>query len=61
MSDIAAPGQLTHVDTAGPARMVDVSGKDVTARSAGASGRVLLSAAAVAALRAGCCFSFLPA
>src|SRR5580658_2159609 len=44
---------LTHVDAAGNARMVDVSGKDVTARSAGASGRVLLSAAAVAALRAG--------
>ncbi len=53
MSDITAPGQLTHVDEAGHARMVDVSGKDVTARSAGASGRVLLSAAAVAALRAG--------
>ena len=33
--------------------MVDVSGKDVTARSACASGRVRLSAAAVAALRAG--------
>ncbi len=33
--------------------MVDVSGKDVTARSARASGTVLLSAAAVAALRAG--------
>jgi cyclic pyranopterin phosphate synthase len=33
--------------------MVDVSGKDVTARSAGASGRVLLGAAAVAALRGG--------
>src|SRR3984885_4569230 len=46
-------GGLTHVDAAGHARMVDVSGKDVTARSAGASGRVLLSAAAVAALRAG--------
>src|SRR6202012_5746122 len=45
--------ELTHVDAAGHARMVDVSGKDVTARSAGASGRVLLSAAAVAALRAG--------
>ncbi len=46
-------GELTHVDAAGHARMVDVSGKDVTARSARASGRVLLSAAAVAALRAG--------
>ena len=45
--------ELTHVDAAGHARMVDVSGKDVTARSAGASGRVLLSAPAVAALRAG--------
>src|SRR6202451_4577167 len=44
---------LTHVDAAGNARMVDVSGKDVTARSAGASGRVLLGAAAVAALRGG--------
>ena len=44
---------LTHVDAAGNARMVDVSGKDVTARSAGASGRVLLAAAAVAALRGG--------
>ena len=44
---------LTHVNTAGHARMVDVSGKDVTARSACASGRVLLSAEAVTALRAG--------
>jgi len=33
--------------------MVDVSGKDVTARSACATGRVLLAAAAVAALRDG--------
>jgi cyclic pyranopterin phosphate synthase len=33
--------------------MVDVSGKDVTARSATATGRVLLSPAAVAALREG--------
>src|SRR6202166_2140960 len=53
MSDIAAQEQLTHVDEAGHARMVDVSGKDVTARSACATGRVLLSAEAVAALRAG--------
>jgi cyclic pyranopterin phosphate synthase len=44
---------LTHVDAAGHARMVDVSGKDVTARAACASGRVLLSAEAVAALRSG--------
>ena len=51
MSD--ARGQLSHLDAAGRARMVDVSEKDVTARSARASGRVLLSADAVAALRAG--------
>jgi cyclic pyranopterin phosphate synthase len=49
----AASGGLTHVDEAGHARMVDVSGKDVTAREARASGRVRLSPAAVAALRAG--------
>jgi cyclic pyranopterin phosphate synthase len=48
-----ASGGLTHVDEAGHARMVDVSGKDVTAREARASGRVRLSPAAVAALRAG--------
>jgi cyclic pyranopterin phosphate synthase len=46
-------GQLTHLDAAGRALMVDVSGKDVTSRQARASGRVLLSAAAVAALRDG--------
>ncbi len=45
--------QLTHLDTAGRARMVDVSGKDVTSRQARASGRVLLSPAAVTALRDG--------
>jgi cyclic pyranopterin phosphate synthase len=53
MSDVAAAGGLTHVDAAGHARMVDVSGKDVTTRTACATGRVLLSAEAVAALRAG--------
>jgi len=42
---------LTHIDAAGQARMVDVSAKQITARSATATGRVLLSAAAVAALR----------
>jgi cyclic pyranopterin phosphate synthase len=42
---------LTHIDAAGQARMVDVSGKEITARSATATGRVLLSAAAVSALR----------
>ena len=48
-----APGGLSHLDASGHARMVDVSGKDVSARSARASGRVLLSAEAIAALRAG--------
>jgi cyclic pyranopterin phosphate synthase len=48
-----AGGELTHLDAAGQARMVDVSGKDVTARTATATGRVLLSPAAVAALRDG--------
>jgi cyclic pyranopterin phosphate synthase len=44
---------LTHLDSAGQARMVDVSGKDVSARAATATGRVLLSPVAVAALREG--------
>jgi cyclic pyranopterin phosphate synthase len=52
MSD-AAPARLTHLDESGAARMVDVAGKDVTVRTARASGRVLLSAEAVAALRDG--------
>src|SRR6202034_688296 len=52
MSD-GAPARLTHLDEAGRARMVDVSAKDVTVRTATASGGVLLSAQAVAALRDG--------
>lgn len=47
------PPSLTHVDARGRARMVDVSAKDVTVRSATARGRVLLGAPAVAALRSG--------
>jgi cyclic pyranopterin phosphate synthase len=43
--------RLTHVDEAGAARMVDVSGKDVTTRQAVATGRVLVSAEVVALLR----------
>ncbi|MDN4159904.1 cyclic pyranopterin monophosphate synthase MoaC [Nocardioides abyssi] len=50
MSDQPSP-RLTHVDEAGAARMVDVSVKDVTARTATASGRVLVSADVVALLR----------
>jgi cyclic pyranopterin monophosphate synthase len=53
MSEVSAARELTHLDRTGQARMVDVSGKDVTARVARASGRVLLSAEAVAALRSG--------
>src|SRR6201998_3559590 len=53
MSDAAPATRLTHLDEAGRARMVDVSAKDVTVRTARASGRVLLSAEAVAALRDG--------
>ena len=45
--------RLTHVDETGAARMVDVSGKDVTVREATASGRVLVSAEVVALLRDG--------
>lgn len=46
-------GRLTHVRADGSAHMVDVSGKEVTARRARAAGRVLLSPEAVAALRGG--------
>ena len=44
---------LTHLDASGAAHMVDVSAKAVSARTATATGRVLLSAGAVAALRGG--------
>ena len=43
--------RLTHVDESGAARMVDVSGKDVTSRQAVATGRVLVSAQVVELLR----------
>jgi cyclic pyranopterin monophosphate synthase len=43
--------RLTHVDESGAARMVDVSGKDATAREAVAAGRVLVSPEVVALLR----------
>ena len=48
MSDAA----LTHVDASGAARMVDVSAKDVTVRSATAAGRVRTTADVVALLHA---------
>lgn len=43
--------RLTHLDEAGAARMVDITGKDVTDRAATARGRVLVSPAVVALLR----------
>ncbi|MFC9230609.1 cyclic pyranopterin monophosphate synthase MoaC [Streptomyces decoyicus] len=42
---------LTHLDAAGAARMVDVSEKDVTARTARARGRVLVSSQVIELLR----------
>ena len=42
---------FTHLDESGAARMVDVSGKAVTARTATASGRVRVSAQVVELLR----------
>jgi cyclic pyranopterin phosphate synthase len=48
---VATSDRLTHVDESGSARMVDVSDKDVTARTATASGRVLVSARVVELLR----------
>ncbi len=45
------PDRLTHVDEAGAARMVDVSAKDVTVRSASATGRLLTSPTVVGLLR----------
>jgi cyclic pyranopterin phosphate synthase len=44
--------QLTHVDADGAARMVDVSGKEVTARTATATGRVRTTPEVVGLLRA---------
>lgn len=45
--------RLTHLDEAGAAHMVDVSGKTVTARQAVATGRIDMSAQAAAAIRDG--------
>jgi cyclic pyranopterin phosphate synthase len=48
---MSSEDRLTHVDESGAARMVDVSEKEVTARSATATGRVLVSARVVELLR----------
>jgi cyclic pyranopterin monophosphate synthase len=45
--------EFTHLDSSGAARMVDVSGKEVSVRTARATGRVLVSAEVVALLRGG--------
>ena len=45
--------KLTHLDERGQARMVDVGGKPETARSATATGRIRMSAEALAAVQGG--------
>lgn len=45
--------KLTHLDSQGQARMVDVGGKPETARSATATGRIRMSPEALAAVREG--------
>jgi cyclic pyranopterin phosphate synthase len=45
--------KLTHLDSHGAARMVDVGGKPETARSATATGRIRMSAEALTAVREG--------
>jgi len=45
--------RLTHVDESGAARMVDVTAKDVTVRTATATGRVRVARSVVELLRAG--------
>ncbi|MEU0662044.1 cyclic pyranopterin monophosphate synthase MoaC [Streptomyces lavendulocolor] len=48
---MSTQGSLTHIDESGAARMVDVSEKDVTARTARATGRVLVSPRVIELLR----------
>lgn len=45
--------KLTHLDSRGQARMVDVGGKAETARSATATGRIRMAPATLAAVRDG--------
>ena len=44
-------GKLTHVDETGNATMVDVSSKDITRRTARASGKVVMKPETAAAIR----------
>ncbi|HWL99900.1 MAG TPA: cyclic pyranopterin monophosphate synthase MoaC, partial [Nocardioidaceae bacterium] len=50
-SGVPPEGRLTHIDESGAARMVDVSDKDSTARTASATGKVLVSVEVVRLLR----------
>src|SRR5581483_5219393 len=45
--------EFTHLDESGAARMVDVSAKDVSVRTATARGRVLVTPQVIALLRDG--------
>jgi len=53
VNEPASPQGFSHLDESGRAHMVDVSAKEVTARTATASGFVRLSPECVATLRAG--------
>ena len=48
---MAGPERLTHLDDTGAARMVDVSAKTVTQRTAVATGRVLVTPTVIGLLR----------
>jgi cyclic pyranopterin phosphate synthase len=48
---VPGSNELSHVDAQGAARMVDVSGKDVTARTATAAGRFVTTPEVIALLR----------
>jgi cyclic pyranopterin phosphate synthase len=48
---VPGSNELSHVDAHGAARMVDVSGKDVTARTATAAGRFVTTSEVIALLR----------
>lgn len=51
LADVTQPAELTHVDQAGAARMVDVSGKEVTGRLAIAAGRLRTTPEVIELLR----------
>lgn len=50
---VMSESELTHIDAAGNAHMVDVAGREVTTRTATTVGQVLLSPEVVALLRDG--------